>query len=112
MNGGLFLMAILTLLPVGLIQARASYIHGLWYARSEEFMQQPLLQTLRWVRTVGDVVFIDHRNVVAIVGTVPAAYGDEIIAVAGTFGFAAPADIRAERIKWAKIIRESGARAE
>ena len=31
---------------------------GLWYARSEEFMQQPLLQTLRWVRTFGDLVFI------------------------------------------------------
>jgi nitric oxide reductase subunit B len=30
----------------------------LWYARSEAFMQQDLLQTLRWVRTFGDVVFI------------------------------------------------------
>jgi nitric oxide reductase subunit B len=32
--------------------------HGTWYARSEAFMQQPILQTLRWVRTFGDVVFI------------------------------------------------------
>ena len=31
---------------------------GLWWARSEAFMQQPLLETLRWVRTFGDVVFI------------------------------------------------------
>jgi nitric oxide reductase subunit B len=31
---------------------------GLWYARSEAFMQQPLLQNLRWIRTFGDVVFI------------------------------------------------------
>jgi nitric oxide reductase subunit B len=30
----------------------------LWYARSEEFMQQDLLETLRWIRTFGDVVFI------------------------------------------------------
>ena len=31
---------------------------GLWYARSEAFMQQPFMQTLRWVRTFRDVVFI------------------------------------------------------
>ncbi|MCY1407383.1 hypothetical protein D3C76_716150 [compost metagenome] len=30
----------------------------MWYARSEAFMQQDLLETLRWVRTFGDVVFI------------------------------------------------------
>jgi nitric oxide reductase subunit B len=30
----------------------------MWYARSEEFMQQDFLQTLRWIRTIGDVVFI------------------------------------------------------
>jgi len=46
------------LLPIGIIQFHASVSHGLWYARSEEFMQQPLLQNLRWVRTFGDVVFI------------------------------------------------------
>jgi nitric oxide reductase subunit B len=31
---------------------------GLWYARGEAFTQQPFMQTLRWVRTFGDVVFI------------------------------------------------------
>ena len=36
----------------------ASISEGLWYARSEEFMQQPLFDTLRWVRLGGDVVFI------------------------------------------------------
>lgn len=30
---------------------------GLWSARSAEFMQQPAMQTLRWLRVVGDVVF-------------------------------------------------------
>ena len=30
----------------------------MWYARSEAFLQQDFLQTLRWVRTFGDVVFI------------------------------------------------------
>src|SRR3546814_20088785 len=52
------LMIATSLLPIGLIQFHASVTEGMWYARSEEFMQQPLLQTLRWVRTFGDVVFI------------------------------------------------------
>ncbi|EKZ97929.1 nitric oxide reductase large subunit [Cupriavidus sp. HMR-1] len=58
MNGGLVLMIATSLLPVGIIQFIASASEGLWYARSEAFMQQPLLQTLRWMRTFGDVVFL------------------------------------------------------
>lgn len=58
LNAGLVLMIFTSLLPIGLIQFHASVSEGLWYARSEAFMQQELLQTLRWVRTLGDVVFI------------------------------------------------------
>ena len=58
LNGGLILMLFTSLLPVGFIQFVASASEGLWYARSESFMQQGLLQTLRWVRTFGDIVFI------------------------------------------------------
>ncbi|MFC4346816.1 nitric-oxide reductase large subunit [Kordiimonas lipolytica] len=58
LNGGLVLMLFTSLLPVGIIQFVASASEGLWYARSESFMQSDLLQTLRWVRTIGDVVFI------------------------------------------------------
>jgi len=58
LNGGLVLMLFTSLLPAGLIQFAASASEGMWYARSEEFMQQPLLETLRWIRTIGDVVFI------------------------------------------------------
>ena len=58
LNIGLCMMLFTSLLPVGFIQFFASASEGLWYARSEEFMQQPLLQSLRWIRTVGDVVFI------------------------------------------------------
>ena len=36
----------------------ASISEGLWYARSEEFMQQPLFDTLRWGSFQYDVVFI------------------------------------------------------
>jgi nitric oxide reductase subunit B len=58
LNAGLVLMIFTSLLPIGIIQFHASVSQGLWYARSEEFMQLPLLHTLRWVRTFGDVVFI------------------------------------------------------
>jgi nitric oxide reductase subunit B len=58
MNGGLALMVALSLLPVGLAQAAASIDHGTWYARSADFMQQPIIQTLRWLRMVGDSVFL------------------------------------------------------
>ena len=58
LNGGLVLMIVSSLLPIGVIQGYASISEGLWYARSEEFMQQPLFDTLRWVRLGGDLVFI------------------------------------------------------
>ncbi len=38
--------------------AWASVEHGLWYARSAEFLQQPWVAALRWLRMVGDTVFI------------------------------------------------------
>jgi nitric oxide reductase subunit B len=57
LNLGLILMIVLSLLPVGLLQTVASIEHGMWYARSAEFLQQPLLQNLRWLRVIGDTVF-------------------------------------------------------
>jgi hypothetical protein len=47
-----------SLLPIGLLQAVASMNEGLWFARSADFLQQPLIETLRWMRMVGDVVFL------------------------------------------------------
>lgn len=56
-NIGLGLMVLLSVLPVGLAQTWASVEHGLWYARSAEFMQQPYMDTLRWLRVIGDTLF-------------------------------------------------------
>lgn len=56
-NIGLLLMALLSLLPLGLLQTVASVEHGLWYARSAEFMQQPTLDVIRWLRVIGDTIF-------------------------------------------------------
>jgi len=57
MNLGLVLMIVLSLLPVGLLQTVASIEHGMWYARSAEFLQQPFMQNLRWLRVIGDTLF-------------------------------------------------------
>ena len=57
LNIGLTLMVLLSLLPIGIAQAIASMDTGLWYARSAEFLQQPYLQVLRWMRGIGDAVF-------------------------------------------------------
>jgi nitric oxide reductase subunit B len=57
MNIGLALMVLLSLLPIGLMQTWASVDKGLWYARSPEFMQTSVMQTLRWLRVVGDTIF-------------------------------------------------------
>ncbi len=57
LNVGLSLMVLLSMLPVGLLQAWASISRGTWYARSAEFLQTPLMQTLRWLRFPGDILF-------------------------------------------------------
>lgn len=57
MNIGLALMVFVSVLPVGLIQTWASVQHGMWYARSAEFLQSPLLDQLRWLRVIGDTIF-------------------------------------------------------
>ena len=57
MNIGLMLMALLSLLPIGLMQTWASVEHGFWYARSAEFLQTDTMNTLRWLRVIGDTIF-------------------------------------------------------
>ena len=57
LNIGLLLMVVLSLLPVGLMQTVASVKEGMWWARSAELMQQPLLNVFKWLRTIGDTIF-------------------------------------------------------
>ncbi|KHD88082.1 MAG: nitric oxide reductase large subunit [Bdellovibrio sp. ArHS] len=56
-NIGLALMVFISVLPIGFLQTLASVEHGFWYARSAEFMQQPGMDTLRWLRVIGDTIF-------------------------------------------------------
>ena len=57
LNIGLVGMALFTLLPIGVLQLIAAVDHGYWYARSADFMQQPLIEMLVWMRVPGDTIF-------------------------------------------------------
>ncbi len=56
-NIGLMLMLVLSLLPMGILQAIASVEKGMWYARSADFAQQPGISTIKWLRVFGDTIF-------------------------------------------------------
>ena len=56
-NIGLTLMCVVSMLPIGIAQSVAAIEHGVWYARSAEFLQQPWLQNIRWTRVLGDSLF-------------------------------------------------------
>jgi nitric oxide reductase subunit B len=56
-NIGMMMEILFSLLPIGLLQTYQSVSQGYWSARSPEFMQTPLMQTLRWMRLFGDTIF-------------------------------------------------------
>ena len=56
-NIGLALMVLLSMLPIGLMQAWASVEYGTWYARSSEFLHSGGMNQLRWMRMFGDSIF-------------------------------------------------------
>jgi nitric oxide reductase subunit B len=74
LNAGLMGMILLTLVPIGFMQAIESFQHGFWSARSWEFYQQPIVNRLLWLRMIPDTVFI-------VAGVLP-------IAAAGLWGMA------------------------
>jgi nitric oxide reductase subunit B len=56
-NIGLICMIVLSLLPVGLMQTKASVETGYWYARSPEFLHSGIMNVLHWMRIPGDTIF-------------------------------------------------------
>jgi nitric oxide reductase subunit B len=50
-------MVLISMLPIGLMQAWASVEYGTWYARSAEFLHSPGMNQLRWLRIIGDSIF-------------------------------------------------------
>lgn len=57
LNIGLVAMVLLSLLPIGIIQTHTSITKGYSYARDAELLYSPVVQTLKWLRIVGDVIF-------------------------------------------------------
>lgn len=56
-NIGLLLMVVLSILPIGLMQTWASVEHGMWYARSREFLHRDIVHFFHWLRVIGDTIF-------------------------------------------------------
>jgi nitric oxide reductase subunit B len=66
LNIGLTMMALFTLLPLGLIQLHAALEHGYWFARSAEVMDTPLVHLLVWLRVPGDSLFAVGAALVSV----------------------------------------------
>ena len=56
-NIGLAMMVFMSLVPAGIAQAWASITHGVWFARSPEFVHSTLMESFVWLRVPGDIVF-------------------------------------------------------
>ncbi len=66
-NIGLVLMVALDLFPAGILQFEAVVDQGLWFARSDAFLDHKTFQTLTWLRIIGGSVF-------TIGGVIPLVY--------------------------------------
>ncbi len=58
LNIGLMLMVLLDLLPVGVYQLSDALEHGLWHARTREFIDGDFFQTATWLRAIGGPIFV------------------------------------------------------
>ena len=57
LNIGLVAMIVFSLLPIGIIQAYTSITKGYSFARDSDLLYSPTIQTLKWMRMIGDVIF-------------------------------------------------------
>jgi len=58
LNGGLALMSLISLFPVGMIQMWYSYTRGFWFARSADFYEIPIIKHLGNLRIIPDFIII------------------------------------------------------
>lgn len=85
LNIGLMGMIVVTLVPIGVMQALESFRNGFWSARSLEFYQQPIVHKLLWLRMLPDTVFL-------LAGILP-------IVAASLWGLLHLRDLRAPELK-------------
>jgi nitric oxide reductase subunit B len=67
LNGGLLVMILATLFPVGIAQVWTSYKEGLWMARDVSFFERPMVAILGQLRIIPDTIII-------VIGILPLAY--------------------------------------
>ncbi len=67
LNGGLFLLTLGTLFPIGVLQAWTSFTEGLWVARDASFFGRGFVQFIGTARVVPDLMII-------CLGVIPLAY--------------------------------------
>ena len=58
LNVGLTLMVVTNLFPGGVLQLWDVLQNGYWHARGPEFLHQPFMRIIEWLRLPGDIVFI------------------------------------------------------
>ena len=75
----------------------------LMYALSRQTLHYRFMHSMKWVprKQIRDLVYIDHRTEVAIVGTLPEAHGEDIIALGGYY-----LDSRTNRAEIAFIVKD------
>ncbi len=57
LNGGIFLMTVLSLIPSGFYQFYHAVDRGMWYARSPEIATSDFIRTASWLRMGPDIIF-------------------------------------------------------
>ena len=75
----------------------------LLYALSRDTLYYRFMSRMKWVprKQIHDFVFVDYRNEVSIVGTVPEAHGEQIVALGGYY-----LDPEANRAEVAFIVKD------
>ncbi len=58
LNGGIFLMTVISLIPSGFYQFYHAVSKGMWYARSPEIASGDFIRTVSWLRMGPDIIFV------------------------------------------------------
>jgi nitric oxide reductase subunit B len=90
-NGGLLLMMVGTLFPVGVLQVWTSFSQALWVARDASFFERPVVMTLTAFRVVPDLIVI-------ILGVLPLLYF-----LFATYRHLKPVGIQEGESVWARL---------
>ncbi len=58
LNGGIFFMTVISLIPSGFYQFYHAVNKGMWYARSPEVTTSDFIRTVSWLRMAPDIIFV------------------------------------------------------